>query len=607
MRRCSSCSIRHIARAAYWQIAYAAAVLAVVLLAGKDGWPTAMILAVAVAVALGAAKDTSGREECPEMEFGRRVLELAEDALAALLVDVRTGRLVAINKAGAAIWRQTPEKLVGKRLLEDLCPEYLKPALLRLLDETASLGLSRAPHVAVHNPLGGSRYFDVTARRLSPDSPYVLMVFPDVTQQVVLQRQLGRQTSELALRARQLEEQLQRTETLAARLQSLLTNAPIAIVVVDADDMRITDINPAAERLLLRWTEDLRGADLAYLNLPTKELQELLDQARERGVAEREMMWQRPQEAEPRRLRVTAAYVATGGERLFHLMFQDVTEQWLLLHHVDQAYRQLSARVRRLEEVNERLREQSRARSFFLATLSHELRAPLNSILGFCDLLLEETFGPLNERQRSFLADMYRSAQHLLELLSTVLDIARVDANRVQLQIDTIEVADLLEEIKGLTRGMARVKKQKVETEVRGEDVWILADEQQAKQILINLVSNALKYSPEGSAVRIEAQEIGDMVEFAVKDEGPGIPPEDRERIFDEFHRLAIHEKGEKGFGLGLALVKRFVELHGGKVWVESEVGKGSTFYFTLPRLAPGKPTTEQIAELKRRIPGTVV
>ncbi|MBC7288921.1 MAG: PAS domain-containing protein, partial [Armatimonadetes bacterium] len=433
----------------------------------------------------------SGSDGDDGVRFARQLVSVAEGLIGAMAVDVRDCRIIAANRTAASFWKQPPEKLLGKSLYA-LTPEYLQPRICSLLTEAVQGETARVSHVPWDDGSGRERYLDLAARPISPGGPVVLLIIADVTERCLLHRQLARQGAEWRQKIQDTRARLREISAQAERLQSLIANAPFAIITVSANNLQVLRINRRAEALLGKADREAHGLRPEALGFPKDELIALLEKSKAKGgVAEAEFVFHPAAGTDnfSRRLRVTAIYEGNAEEPMFHLVAQDVTEEWLLRHQTDQAYQQMAAKVRRLEDVNERLREESRARSFFLATLGHELRAPLNSILGFCEVLLEETFGPLTERQRGFITDMYRSAQHLLKLLNDVLDIARVDAKRVELRLEPIEVEDLLKEVEGLTRGMARVKKQKLNTVVRGEDLWLLADEQRAKQVLINLVS----------------------------------------------------------------------------------------------------------------------
>lgn len=254
-------------------------------------------------------------------------------------------------------------------------------------------------------------------------------------------------------------------------------------------------------------------------------------------------------------------------------------------------FSELATQSRELEEV-------SRHKSEFLASMSHELRTPLNAVIGFSEVLLDRMFGDLNERQEEYLRDIWNSGRHLLELLNEILDLSKVEAGQMVLEPTTFRVGDALEYVMSLVRERAALHGITLEL-TTAEDVGsIEADELRFKQVVLNLVSNAVKFTPDGGRVTVSAtRQDGDQLAVAVTDTGVGVPPEDRERIFESFQQGGRGAPKEEGTGLGLTLSRRIVELFGGRLWLESVVGDGSTFGFVIPmhpeaarhRMGPGE------------------
>ena len=243
-----------------------------------------------------------------------------------------------------------------------------------------------------------------------------------------------------------------------------------------------------------------------------------------------------------------------------------------------------------LGRVYKELESASRHKSEFLANMSHELRTPLNAIIGFSEVLREEMFGPLNEPQRQYVGDVLEAGQHLLSLINDILDLSKVEAGQMELTPVDVSVLDTLES--GVTMHQARATRNEIALHLSVEpDVgFVRADERKIRQVIFNLLSNAVKFTPSGGRIDVSAHRHDGVVEIAVTDTGVGIAAADQERIFEEFQQArgpADAIGGSEGTGLGLALSKRFVELHGGRLWVQSELGAGSTFRFTLPAEAP--------------------
>jgi signal transduction histidine kinase/DNA-binding response OmpR family regulator/HAMP domain-containing protein len=237
-----------------------------------------------------------------------------------------------------------------------------------------------------------------------------------------------------------------------------------------------------------------------------------------------------------------------------------------------------------IEDKSRQLEIASQHKSEFLANMSHELRTPLNAIIGFSEVLIEQMFGELNEKQEEYLQDILTSGRHLLSLINDILDLSKVEAGRMELELGTFALPEALEN--GLTMIKERAGRHGIQLtlDVDPRLGMIQADERKVKQVVFNLLSNAIKFTPDGGQVAVTAREVDDEIEIAVRDTGIGIAPEDQARIFEEFQQ-ARHQvtKSREGTGLGLALTRKFVELHGGRIWVESEVGTGSTFTFTIP------------------------
>jgi signal transduction histidine kinase len=226
----------------------------------------------------------------------------------------------------------------------------------------------------------------------------------------------------------------------------------------------------------------------------------------------------------------------------------------------------------------------NRHKSEFLANMSHELRTPLNAVNGFSEVLLDRLFGELNDKQEEYLQDILSSGRHLLSLINDILDLSKIEAGRMELELNPFYLPVALDNALTLVR--ERASRHGISLRVSAEPGidQIVADERKVKQVLVNLLSNAVKFTPEGGQVTVSVARANGAVEIAVSDTGIGIAEEDQEAIFEEFRQVGSdYTRKREGTGLGLPLARRFVELHGGRLWVKSEVGKGSTFTFSIP------------------------
>jgi signal transduction histidine kinase len=238
---------------------------------------------------------------------------------------------------------------------------------------------------------------------------------------------------------------------------------------------------------------------------------------------------------------------------------------------------------REIEDKSRQLEVASQHKSEFLANMSHELRTPLNAIIGFSEVLSERMFGELNEKQEEYLKDIYASGNHLLSLINDILDLSKIEAGRMELELADFHLPTALDSALTLVRERAGRRSIALHLSVDERLGQIQGDERKVRQVVLNLLSNAIKFTPEGGRIDVSAVPKEGFVEVAVSDTGVGIAPEDQEAVFEEFRQVGTADKKVEGTGLGLTLCRKFVELHGGRIWVKSELGVGSTFTFTLP------------------------
>jgi signal transduction histidine kinase len=243
-------------------------------------------------------------------------------------------------------------------------------------------------------------------------------------------------------------------------------------------------------------------------------------------------------------------------------------------------YREIETKSRELETA-------SRHKSEFLANMSHELRTPLNAIIGFSEVLGERLFGELNDKQAEYVGDIAESGRHLLALINDILDLSKIEAGRMELDLSDIDIGKTISHALSLVR--ERAERRGIAIGSRVEAVTLRADERKVKQVLLNLLSNALKFTPQGGRVDVRVATVGHHVEVSVADTGVGIAPEDHDKVFEEFRQVGASAARVEGTGLGLAISRKFIELHGGRMSLASAPGKGSTFTFSLPLEQPSR------------------
>ena len=238
---------------------------------------------------------------------------------------------------------------------------------------------------------------------------------------------------------------------------------------------------------------------------------------------------------------------------------------------------------REIADKSRQLEAASRHKSEFLANMSHELRTPLNAIIGFSEVLMQRMFGELNAKQEEYLRDIYESGRHLLSLINDILDLSKIEAGRMELELTDFDLPTAIDSALTLVRERATRRGIALQKTLDARVGPVQADERKVRQVVLNLLSNAIKFTPEGGRIEVRTVPVDGAVEVSVTDTGVGIAPEDQEAVFEEFRQVGSSAAKQEGTGLGLALCRKFVELHGGTIWVTSAVGAGSTFTFSLP------------------------
>ena len=364
-------------------------------------------------------------------------------------------------------------------------------------------------------------------------------------------------------------------------LDSVIENVPVMVFIKDAETLRFVRVNNACERVTGYSKQELIGkSDFDFF--PEEQANWFV--AQDRKVLRNGEMADIPEE------KIQTRHL---GERIFHTqkipllgpdgrpayllgLSEDVTERLHYQEHIELKNQELEQRNREVVRAN-------LLKSQFLASMSHELRTPLNAILGFSELLLDQTAGPLGEKQKRWVDFIQKGGRHLLQLINDILDLSRIEAGQVDLKVESFLVEVAVPEVVSNIRPLLMEKKISLTSRIEPELV-VMADRLRFKQILYNLLSNAVKFTPMEGQVSIEASRSGDQAQFALIDNGIGIDPQHQHIIFEEFRQVeSPNGTVKEGTGLGLAITRKLLEQQGGKITVESELGKGAKFIFTLP------------------------
>lgn len=380
------------------------------------------------------------------------------------------------------------------------------------------------------------------------------------------------------------------TMSAARHLSALVASSDDAIVSKDLNGI-VQSWNPAAERLFGFSAAEMIGQSIRKI-IPAdrqREEDDVLAKVRAGVMVDHFETVRQAKDGRPVEISLTVSPIRDQSGRIIGAskIARDIREHKRLLderriaaEHAEAARREV------LEGQNRRIQEAARLKSEFVANMSHELRTPLNSIVGFAELMADARFGPLPDRYQQFARVMHASAEHLLQLINDILDLAKVDSGKIAFQPEAVDLAQLVGEATAIVSGLAVKGKIQVTVEVDPALGTVHLDPMRLKQVLYNYLSNAIKFTGEGGrvAVRLRPEE-GERFRIEVEDTGIGIRPEDLHRLFIEFQQLdASTAKKFPGSGLGLALTKRLVEAQGGTVGVKSVFGSGSTFFATLPR-----------------------
>lgn len=391
-------------------------------------------------------------------------------------------------------------------------------------------------------------------------------------------------------------------------LKNVLNDSADVIMTTDTDG-RIVEFNKGAERILGYRRDEVIGRPAAGLYGNRDERNKIISKMERDGIVSNYETRLAAKDGRMIDISLTISGLHNGvGKEIGTVgISKDITEEKKIRQEIDKKSRELKEindrleerileRTIELEKVNKKLERSNKAKNQFIANMSHELRTPLNSIIGFSEILLTDTFGGLNEKQTRHANNILTSGKHLLQLINNILDIAKIEAGKMTLDYSNFSLPGIIDEVMGIVQPLAAKKGVSLEIKLDARASEITADGIKFKQILYNLLSNAIKFTSEGGTVTLAAEKASEisgknlaassssLLKISVTDTGIGIRPEDTDKIFEEFEQVdGSYSRRHEGLGLGLALTKRLVELHGGVIQVESRPGKGSIFSFILP------------------------
>jgi signal transduction histidine kinase len=491
-------------------------------------------------------------------------------------------RVLLASRSFYESFKVTPKETVGNLIYDLGNRQWDIPSLRTLLEEMLPKNNKFDDYKVEHVFSSiGHKIMLLNARRITQAGSgplLILLAIEDITEKMRLEK-------ELAVRTRDTEQAQSDAEAATRANEDIIETVREPLLVLDSD-LRVLKANRSFYDSFKVTTGETIGNliyDLGNRQWDIPRLRTLLEEILPQdnkfddyevehvfsGIGHKVML-----------LNARRITQAGSGPLLILLAIEDVTEKMRL-------ERELAERTRDAKKAQFEAESATMAKSDFLANMSHELRTPLNSIIGFSEVLEDQLLGTLNESQRENVMYILKAGRHLLSLINDILDLSKVESGKMELDVENVPLREVLEASLVMQREKALRHGIKLDLQIEPDhSIMIEADERKLKQILFNLLSNAVKFTPDGGQVRVLSKEINGAqdIEISIRDTGIGIKQEDLPRLFKEFSQLSSpYDKQFEGTGLGLALTKKLVELHGGRIWVESEFGKGSLFAFAIP------------------------
>ncbi|MHB8894909.1 MAG: PAS domain S-box protein [Candidatus Geothermincolia bacterium] len=558
----------------------------------KDG------VVIDVSLTLSAIKDESGNisgvsaimHDMTEQKKAKQVLMLSEYSESIintvrepLIVLDQDLRVVTVSRSFYDVFKVNPEETVGQLIYDLGNKQWNIPKLRDLLEDILPKKVAFDNYEVEHVfSTIGRRVMLLNARQIERGKGkerIILLAIEDITERKVVEAGLEKTRKELEVIKKTADE-------VSEFAESVINTVREPLISLD-QDLRVVTVSRSFYEFFKVKPEETVGQliyDLGNKQWDIPKLRELLETILPQQATFDNYEVEHDFATIGRRIMLLNARQIQrvwGKERIILLAIEDITERRVIENGLEKAHEELN-------ELATELKRTARVKSEFLANMSHELRTPLNSINGFSEVLYDETFGPLNEKQKKYVNNVLTSGKHLLLLINQILDMAKVEAGKMRLALSRLPMKSMLHEISLLVADLISKKNLEMVLEIDEDLPDIEADELKVKEILYNLLSNAVKFTPEGGRIGMRAKRAAAEVEIVVWDTGVGIAPENMEKIFEGFFRVDTpYSRVTEGTGLGLPLSRKFVELHGGKLSVESEgLDKGLSVRFTLPIIA---------------------
>jgi two-component system CheB/CheR fusion protein len=513
-------------------------------------------------------------------EFAESVINTVREPLISLDQDLR---VVTVSRSFYEFFKVKPEETVGQLIYDLGNKQWNIPKLRELLETILPQKATFDNYEVEHNfATIGRRVMLLNARQIQRGmgkERIILLAIEDITERKEIEAGLEKTRKELEVIKKSADEASEFAE-------SVINTVREPLISLD-QDLRVVTVSRSFYEFFKVKPEETVGQliyDLGNKQWDIPRLRELLETILPQKATFDNYEVEHNFAIIGRRIMLLNARQiqrGMGKERIILLAIEDITERKEIEKGLEKAHEELT-------ELAAELKRTARVKSEFLANMSHELRTPLNSINGFSEVLYDETFGPLNVKQKQYVNNVLTSGKHLLLLINQILDMAKVEAGKMKLALSSLPTRSLLNELSMLVADMVSKKKIEMLLEIDEDLPDIEADELKVKEIMYNLLSNAVKFTPEGGKIGMRARKTGPEIEIVVWDTGVGIAPENMGKIFEGFFRVDTpYSRVTEGTGLGLPLSKKLVELHGGKFAVKSGgLNKGTEVRFTLPIIA---------------------